>query len=100
MGTGAPGNRPTVWETISGTNSVLVNEIMLEPTGELPPEGTNWIHSAFSMRIYPNPSFEIVRIDGGIMVDEVVIDTICVPEPRTLGLLGLGVLTSVFRRRR
>ena len=50
------------------------------------------------LNIEPNPAFEIVRIDGAVMVDEIVIDTICIPEPASLALLGLGGLALMRRR--
>ena len=35
-----------------------------------------------------------------LYVDEIVVDTLCVPEPMTLILLGLGSLVLLRRRRK
>jgi len=86
----APGNRPTVWETISGEYGTIVSEVSV---------GGSWLLTTYNIHLIPNPSFENVRIDGGIMVDELVIDTICIPEPGTLALFGLGGLVLFLRRR-
>ncbi len=87
-----------ILSTNPGGTIQLVQQLNIGPTGEPPPAGANWWHSTYNIRIYPNPTFETIRIDGTIMVDQVVIDTICVPEPATFGLLALGAL--VLRRRR
>jgi len=34
------------------------------------------------------------------LVDQLVIDTRCAPEPATMALLGLGGLGMLFRRKR
>jgi hypothetical protein len=87
----APGNRPFVMTTLpQQVNGALLQEI---------PLGGLWMHSIYTIRLFPNPNWEQILITGGIDVDEVVIDTICVPEPMTLGLLTLGAV-SVLRRRR
>jgi len=58
-----------------------------------------WFVSTYEWRIYPNPEWEEFVISGNIYVDELVVDTWCIPEPATIGLLGLGAL-AVLRRRR
>jgi hypothetical protein len=90
---------PVVWETISGVHATVVEEDLLGPTG-YPAPNDLWFHTTFQMRIYPNPASEIVKIDGTLVVDQLVIDTICVPEPATLGLLTVGALLLGARRRR
>jgi hypothetical protein len=87
----APGNVPTVWETTYDIDAVLVSEDILEGF---------WTHSVYEIILPENPQFEIVRIDGGIDVDQLVIDTLCIPEPATLGLLGMGALALIRRKRK
>jgi len=57
------------------------------------------IHSIYDIVIRPNPAEEWIAIKGDIWVDELVIDTICVPEPATICLFGLGALTLLRKRR-
>ncbi|MHC4912007.1 MAG: PEP-CTERM sorting domain-containing protein [Planctomycetota bacterium] len=58
-----------------------------------------WTESWFVINLYPNPPAEWITIKGDIIVDHLVIDTRCVPEPATVALLGFGALV-VFRRKR
>jgi hypothetical protein len=88
---------PILSSTPGGTLQLL-HQVDIGPTGEPPPAGANWWHSSYNIRIYPNPNFETIRIDGTIMLDEVVIDTICVPEPSSLASLAMGLLI-LWRRR-
>jgi hypothetical protein len=64
----------------------------------------NWVTSAFDFTLEPNPSQEVIGIysSGYVYLDQVVIDTWCVPEPSTLVLLAtaaVGLLLFVRRRR-
>ena len=67
-----------------------------------------WATDVFELVIEPNPIAETIALyfsDGDsnpmypAYVDQVVIDTICIPEPATMSLLALGGL-AVLRRRR
>lgn len=61
--------------------------------------GHPWFHTTWEIILPFNPPEEILHIAGDIMVDELVVDTICVPEPITLSLLALGGLALLKRRR-
>jgi hypothetical protein len=59
-----------------------------------------YVHAVYSLTIRPNPNFEQIYIrprDCQVFVDCITIETQCVPEPMTMGLLGLGSL--LLRRR-
>lgn len=68
-----------------------------EVNNEILPDG--WNHTTFSIILEPNPPFEHIFIGGTVMVDELVIDTWCVPEPATMSLMGIAGLVALRRRR-
>ena len=59
----------------------------------------DWETTVLDVVIHPNPPEEWVTIEGDILVDQLVIDTFCVPEPMTMALLAFGGLV-LYRRRR
>jgi hypothetical protein len=59
----------------------------------------NWFTTRFVVNIWPNPPSEYITISGDIYVDQVVIDTRCIPEPGTLSLLGVAALFGLKRKR-
>ena len=89
---------PLVWETISGIEAEVHDQIVLNPTGEPSPADGFWYHTTYLIHLEPNPDFEIIRIDGAVMIDELVIDTICAPEPCTIALLGMGGIVLLRRK--
>jgi len=57
-------------------------------------------HATYLITIEPNPPFEHIYLsprDCTLYVDEIVVDTICIPEPASLALLAVGGLA--LRRR-
>ena len=86
----ASGERPFVVTTApEAINGTLVQEIALEGL---------WKHSIYTIHLEPNPAWEQIKISGNIDVDQLVIDTICIPEPAALALLTLGGLILCRRR--
>ena len=86
-----PGGFLMVRETMWGATGSLIGEM---------PLADGWTHSTYLIHLEPNPEMEIVRIDGSVMIDELVIDTICIPEPMTVSLLTVGAGALALRRRR
>ena len=68
--------------------------------------GDGWLKDAYSFVLFPNCDWEFIDLGfnasaaGMVAVDSVTIDTLCIPEPATLGLLVLGSTTLLRRRRR
>ncbi|MFA5239876.1 MAG: PEP-CTERM sorting domain-containing protein [Phycisphaerae bacterium] len=62
------------------------------------PLNLNWRLSTYAWQLDCNPPQEQIILGGTINVDELIIDTWCIPEPATICLLGLGAL-SLLRRK-
>ncbi|KPK50836.1 MAG: hypothetical protein AMK72_01215 [Planctomycetes bacterium SM23_25] len=77
---------------------------VLAPHYETLPDG--WVRWSSWATLVPNPVWEemvnevIFEVPGMLLLDHMHIATECVPEPATLGLLGLGGLMLIRRRRR
>ncbi len=57
--------------------------------------------ATYSLTIEPNPASETIYIqprDCTLYLDELVIDTICVPEPATIMLMGLAAIALLRKR--
>jgi len=57
----------------------------------------------FGVRISPNPNYETIYfmlLNSGADVDYISLDTICLPEPATLAILGLGAIVSIIGRKK
>ncbi len=81
------------------TTNPLFDSMQLSRQDLVLPIG-GWILSTFTITLWPNVDEEWFTIKGDIEVDGVIIDTICVPEPATIALLGMGTLAMLKNRRR
>ena len=87
----APGNLPFVQMLSPAgepTDIPLESDVLWQGDPDNP-----WrevVHSVFHIDLHPNPDQETIEIYGGINVDELTIDTWCVPEPATWVLLVAG----------
>jgi len=73
----------------------IIEEI---PLGDLA-DPLHWRETTYFWKLDWNPPEETFVIGGTINVDELVVDTWCIPEPATLGLLAVGGLMMLVRRR-
>lgn len=86
---------PDVYVPAGGDTITLLDSLDLED---------GWWYDRWHITIEPNPDFEEIDfwpLDGStydMYIDQIVVDTICIPEPGALSLLALGGL--VFLRRR
>lgn len=98
------GAAPTIWEAVGiMTGGGIWNGV--PPLEGLVDHGDGWVTEARQMIIQPNPPLEFVgvRWEGAGMVDQIIVETICVPEPGTLALLaaaGAAGLLCMFRGRK
>ena len=90
-----PGDVPGVSGFGEAPHLIFAN---LESMDHSDAEGV-WVHTLAVLTFETNPLSEMITITGDILVDEVVIDTIC-PEPTTMLLLGLSAPFVLKRRAR
>ncbi len=90
--------RITSWDSGNNATTVVLPGV---PTVSTAPDANGWVTSAYDFTLQPNPWSEKieVRFSDTAMLDQVVIDTICTPEPTALALLVVGGLTALRRRR-
>lgn len=62
----------------------------------------DWVYEAIHWFIEPNPAGETITLESfffeDMYIDQIHIDTICIPEPGTIGLLLVGVVGAMRRR--
>ena len=87
------GDIPTVSEVESGAESEIIGGALIDEENE-------WSQTTHQMFLYPNPSHETIVITGDIWVDEVIVDTICIPEPTVVLMLSLGAFVTRRRPKR
>ena len=63
--------------------------------------GGGWFYDYIVYRIEPNPVFETITLTnptGDLYIDQVVVDTICAPEPASITALILGAMIAIRRK--
>ncbi len=89
---------PEIKETVPPASSIEVVESQLLEN--------LWVHTRWHITIEPNPDYEEIilvpdaQVALPVLIDQIVVDTICVPEPTTMALLAVGGLAVLKRRRR
>jgi hypothetical protein len=62
--------------------------------------GNGWFSTIVKVDIWPNPLSEWITVKGDIYIDEITIDTKCIPEPATFGLLIGGAFMAVRKKQK
>jgi len=90
-----------------GFNALVVtipdaDPMTLEPISVEQIPGSDYSYGIWQIILEPNPTEEMIYIEPTyceLYIDEIVIDTRCVPEPTTIALLSLGTLVFLRKKR-
>jgi hypothetical protein len=85
---------------LTADGQIAGDSVAAEVVFEQPVDQGPWMHTAYEIRLRPNPEMEMVKINQWIYVDQVVIDTWCVPEPGAMAILLVGGVIAIRGRRR
>jgi hypothetical protein len=77
--------------------SVVFPDISILEEGSIP--GTPLFKTIFGVDIVPNPISEWIIIKGDIVIDHIAVDTYCIPEPATIGLVIGGAFMALRRKK-
>ncbi|UCD73832.1 MAG: hypothetical protein JSV91_08530 [Phycisphaerales bacterium] len=97
---GYEGDRPLpdVWDAYSPHGPVDWSVAEITDEFEL---GDGWWYSRWYIEMWPNPEWEWINFypawSEDMYIDQIVVDTLCIPAPGALALLGLA---GLIRRRR
>ena len=89
-----------VWLRFSADGSGLTAGIEPDERTDL---GDGYSLATWNLELRPNPTEETIYLlpyYSNLYIDAIRIDTVCVPEPATMGILGLGGVFGLLRRRR
>jgi hypothetical protein len=90
------------YTAIQNALSLTAGNNMVVDIGQTVMTGADgWSTLLQGWRIYPNPASEDIHLwfEGtGGYVDYIKVDTICIPEPATIAMLGLGTIALLRKR--
>jgi hypothetical protein len=98
-----------VWQPMSGVTNTGPILSGFQPQGTTPVAvgpvalTNGWFETTYKWELFPNPAEESFVLGGNINVDQVIIDTWCIPEPSALLLATAGgglLLVLRWRRQR
>ena len=107
-----PNEDKIIWAQVTWNTGPGTEIVSLTPFG--PPDATfsnpentpmegGWVHSTFVFNLPVCPAIEFFQIRNNsqdhVFIDQVVIDTKCVPEPASLVALAVGIGAIVRKRR-
>jgi hypothetical protein len=96
---------PAKWPTITGVTPGVIHTTTPRHASVFSDFDNNDWRWYFEVRIKPQPGEEIVRFEQGwwdtwgLYINEINIQTVCIPAPAGLTLLAIGIAANMRRRR-